>query len=153
MPTIASANVPAPKSWDEFEDIVLAAAKLRWNSTDFFRNGRQGQAQNGVDVWGHDDDGRHIGIQCKNTIGTIKLSSVKEEVANAELFEKSSTASTLPQPQSAMSRCKGLFGSFLRSAARRDCSRSICYSGMTSAKTWRKMRMLSFDITQTEARR
>jgi hypothetical protein len=86
MPTIASANVPAPKSWDEFEDIVLAAAKLRWNSTDFFRNGRQGQAQNGVDVWGH-DDGRHIGIQCKNTIGTIKLSSVKEEVANAELFE------------------------------------------------------------------
>ena len=35
MPTIASSNVPTPKSWDEFEDITLAAAKLRWNSPDY----------------------------------------------------------------------------------------------------------------------
>jgi phosphoglycerol transferase MdoB-like AlkP superfamily enzyme len=51
MPTISSSSIPTPKSWDEFEDIVLAAAKLRWNATDFFRNGRQGQKQDGVDVW------------------------------------------------------------------------------------------------------
>jgi hypothetical protein len=36
MPTIASSKVPPPKSWDEFEDIVLSAAKLRWKSTDFY---------------------------------------------------------------------------------------------------------------------
>ena len=52
--------MPAPKSWDEFEDISLSAAKLRWNSTDFFRHGRLGQKQDGVDIWGHDDDKRHI---------------------------------------------------------------------------------------------
>jgi hypothetical protein len=87
MPTIASSNVPTPKSWDEFEDITLAAAKLRWNSSDFYRNGRQGQKQDGVDIWGHDDDARHIGVQCKNTIDGISLATVKAEIANAEGFE------------------------------------------------------------------
>lgn len=82
MPTISSSSIPTPKSWDEFEDIVLAAAKLRWNATDFFRNGRQGQKQDGVDVWGHDDD-RNIGIQCKNTIDGITLSVIKKEMTNA----------------------------------------------------------------------
>jgi hypothetical protein len=86
MPTISSSNVPAPKSWDEFEDMALAAAKLRWNSPDFYRNGRQGQKQDGVDVWGHDDDARHIGVQCKNTIGGIKLPTVEKEIASAEKF-------------------------------------------------------------------
>ena len=45
MPTLGSAEIPAPKSWDEFEDITLSAAKLRWKSSDFFRHGRQGQKQ------------------------------------------------------------------------------------------------------------
>lgn len=87
MPTIASSAVPPPKSWDEFEDITLAAAKLRWNSTDFQRNGRTGQQQDGVDVYGHDDDDRHIGIQCKNTVGGISLKMVREEVGYAEAFK------------------------------------------------------------------
>ena len=87
MPTIASSVVPSPKSWDEFEDIALASAKLRWNSDDFFRNGRQGQKQDGVDIWGHDDDDNHIGVQCKNTIDGVSLATVKTEIANAESFE------------------------------------------------------------------
>jgi hypothetical protein len=86
MPTISSSKVPAPKSWDEFEDISLSAAKLRWNSTDFFRHGRQGQKQDGVDIWGHDDDGRHIGLQCKNTIDGITLDVIEAEIKNAEKF-------------------------------------------------------------------
>jgi hypothetical protein len=86
-PTIASSNVPCPRSWDEFEDIALAAAKLRWNSSDFYRNGRQGQKQDGVDIWGHDDDNRHIGIQCKNTVNDVSLATVKSEIDNADTFE------------------------------------------------------------------
>lgn len=87
MPTIASSNIPPPKSWDEFEDITLGAAKLRWNSSDFYRNGRSGQKQDGVDIWGHDDDHRHIGVQCKNTVDSISLTTIKKEIANAENFE------------------------------------------------------------------
>lgn len=87
MPTIASSVVPPPKSWDELEDITLAAAKLRWGSVDFQRHGRTGQKQDGVDVFGHDDDDRHIGVQCKNTVGGISISVIEDEVANAEKFE------------------------------------------------------------------
>jgi hypothetical protein len=87
MPTIASSNVPPPKSWDEFEDITLAAAKLRWNSSDFYRNGRPGQKQDGVDIWGHDDDDRQIGVQCKNTVDGISLTTIEEEIANAQAFK------------------------------------------------------------------
>lgn len=87
MPTIASSAVPPPKSWDEFEDITLAAAKLRWGSTDFQRNGRTGQKQDGVDVFGRDDDDRLIGVQCKNSVGGISIQLVREEIANAEQFQ------------------------------------------------------------------
>jgi hypothetical protein len=87
MPTIASSVVPPPQSWDEFEDITLAAAKLRWGSADFQRHGRTGQKQDGVDVFGHDDDDRHIGVQCKNTVGGISMGIIMEEVTNAEMFE------------------------------------------------------------------
>jgi hypothetical protein len=87
MPTIASSVVPPPKSWDEFEDIALAAAKLRWSSDDFHRHGRTGQKQDGVDVYGHDDENRHIGVQCKNTIEGVSMAVVETEIGNAEAFE------------------------------------------------------------------
>ncbi|WP_342151260.1 hypothetical protein [Methylorubrum sp. SB2] len=87
MPTIASSVVPPPKSWDEFEDITLAAAKLRWGSDDFYRHGRSGQKQDGVDVYGLDDKNRQIGLQCKNTVDGVSFAVVEAEVANAETFE------------------------------------------------------------------
>jgi hypothetical protein len=86
MPTIASSNVPPPQSWDEFESIMLSAAKLRWQSSDFYRNGRQGQKQDGVDIWGDDSDGDPIGIQCKNTVDGISAAIVRSEVKKAEAF-------------------------------------------------------------------
>jgi hypothetical protein len=36
---------------------------------------------------GHDDDDRHIGVQCKNTVDGISLATVKAEIASAEAFE------------------------------------------------------------------
>lgn len=86
MPTIASSKVPPPKSWDEFEDITLDAAKLRWGSDEFFRYGRSGQAQQGVDVWGHDEE-ELVGIQCKNTVSGLTLDIVNTEIQNAEAFD------------------------------------------------------------------
>ncbi|MBU6268316.1 MAG: hypothetical protein KGN34_12300 [Sphingomonadales bacterium] len=87
MPTIASSVVPPPKSWDEFEDITLAAANLRWNTNDFQRNGRPGQAQNGVDVFGHDEHGLQLGIQCKNTVGGVSFNVIELEIKSAETFQ------------------------------------------------------------------
>jgi hypothetical protein len=82
MPTIASSYVPPPKSWDEFEDIVLSAAKLRWQEPAFSR----GQKQDGVDVYGCDSENRLICIQCKNTVSGCSIAVINEEVSKAEAF-------------------------------------------------------------------
>lgn len=85
MPTISASRVPPPKTWEEFETITLAASKLRWGHSNFFKNGRQGQRQHGVDIWGEAHN-QMLGVQCKNTAGSITLAMVKDEIENAESF-------------------------------------------------------------------
>lgn len=86
MPTFADSRLPKPSSWDEFEKIVCSVAKIRWDNPDFTRYGRQGQAQDGVDVYGHDKSGALIGLQCKNTIGGLSNAAIFAEVGKAEAF-------------------------------------------------------------------
>lgn len=87
MPTFANLRVAPPRSWDEFEEIVCSAAKNRWSNPDFTRHGRQGQRQDGVDVYGSDQNGVLVGIQCKNTWSGITAKMVEEEVQKAEFFQ------------------------------------------------------------------
>lgn len=79
-------HLPKLVSWDEFEELTLASCNLRWNTSNLSRNGRQGQKQDGVDIFGHDDLHRPIGVQCKNTIAKISKSIVDTEIINAESF-------------------------------------------------------------------
>jgi hypothetical protein len=89
MPTIANSRLPKPSGWDEFEDICLSSFKLRWGNPNLTRHGRQGQEQQGVDIYGNDNLQRLVGIQCKNTIGTINTKIVDTEIINAEKFTPS----------------------------------------------------------------
>lgn len=86
VPTLASMQLPAPKSWDEFEEITLSALKLRWRTTYLFRNGRQGQPQAGVDIWGTDELGRPVGVQCKLSTDALTEKEIAAEIAKAETF-------------------------------------------------------------------
>ena len=86
MPTFADSELPPPKGWEEFEDIVCSAAKNRWGSPDFTRHGRQGQEQFGVDVYGKDEQGQMMGLQCKNTSGKLSVKLIEKEIGNAESF-------------------------------------------------------------------
>lgn len=85
MPTLNAMTLPQPKNWQEFEDIVLAAYRLAWASPSLQKNGRPGQVQNGVDIYGPDDIGRRTGIQCKR-YDKLSFDVVKAEIANAEKF-------------------------------------------------------------------
>jgi len=88
MPTLSTMNVPPPTSWDEFEEITRSALILRWSSPDLERNGRSGQAQHGVDVYGDDHLGRLTGVQCKLvSSGELSMDVVEAEVRKAEGFE------------------------------------------------------------------
>ncbi|HEJ9692727.1 hypothetical protein PFP02_003480 [Proteus mirabilis] len=86
MPTLSNSNIPTPKSWDEFEDITLTALQIRWSNSELFRNGRQGQRQDGVDIYGNNSSGNFVGVQCKNTIRGITEKIVMDEIKNAESF-------------------------------------------------------------------
>ena len=86
MPTVQSMDLPKPSNWQEFESIVRDAQSQRWRSTDLQKNGRQGQSQNGVDIYGVDEIGRPVGIQCKRYKGALTLKVVTDEIDNAERF-------------------------------------------------------------------
>lgn len=49
-------------------------------------HGRQGQKQNGVDIYGNDELARLVGILCKLTTNSINESLIEKEVAHAEIF-------------------------------------------------------------------
>lgn len=87
MPTFGNMMIPAPNGWDEFERIVKSALELRWRTSDLTLHGRQGQKQNGVDIYGTDDLARLVGIQCKLTTNSISESLINEEISNAESFQ------------------------------------------------------------------
>ncbi len=88
MPTLGQMNIPRPKNWDEFQDITLSALKLRWRSSNLQQNGRNGQPQAGVDIYGPDDLGRPVGVQCKLAIESegADIKEIEAEVAKAESF-------------------------------------------------------------------
>jgi Restriction endonuclease len=88
MPTIQMMELPLPTSWQEFETIVRDAQAQRWKSTALQKNGRPGQKQNGVDIYGPDEIGRLVGIQCKRYKEPLTLKSVTDEIVKAEGFDK-----------------------------------------------------------------
>ncbi|WP_442786351.1 restriction endonuclease [Leptothoe sp. PORK10 BA2] len=74
MPVPSTSDLPKPKSWDEFEDIVWEVYARKWQDPHTQRYGRSGQAQNGVDIYGQQNSSKssnsYIAIQCKRYGGT-----------------------------------------------------------------------------------
>lgn len=88
MPTPSTSNLPKPKSWDEFEDIVWEIYTRTWQDPHTQRYGRSGQAQNGIDIYGHlKNSDNYIGIQCKRyEDNRLNWGAIVTEVAKAECF-------------------------------------------------------------------
>jgi len=106
MPSPPTTDLPRPKSWDEFEDIVADVLKRVWNDPYITRNGRSGQKQDGVDIYGQPhhlggaSSGKYAAAQCKET-DSLTLTTVEAEVRNAQGFEPAITeyllATTAPR--------------------------------------------------------
>lgn len=54
-----------PKNWQDFELLCYHLWSAVFKSNVISRNGRQGQNQHGVDIYGTLPDGSFFGIQCK----------------------------------------------------------------------------------------
>lgn len=87
MPTIHVTPFPPDTPWQEFEKLTLHGMALKWESPNLQGEGRPGQDQDGVDIFGLDNLGRPVGIQCKKYNKPLKISQVKKEVALAENFQ------------------------------------------------------------------
>jgi hypothetical protein len=87
MPTLSSLNLPTPKSWEEFEEITLDALRIKWDSPNLQKNGRAGQPQKGVDIYGDDYLCQHVGVQCKKYDVGLTEEIILKEIENAEGFD------------------------------------------------------------------
>lgn len=85
-------QIAPPKDWATFEDLCHALFKRVWNDPLAQKNGRRGQAQHGVDVFGsvNGDRKSYSGVQCKgkdaNYGSEAKLHEILAEVGKAENF-------------------------------------------------------------------
>lgn len=85
-------QIAPPKEWGTFEDLCHALFKRVWQDPLAQKNGRRGQAQHGVDVFGSPNGDRRTyrGIQCKgkdsNYGSKAEWSEVLAEIARAEKF-------------------------------------------------------------------
>jgi hypothetical protein len=88
-------QIAPPREWTVFEDLCLAIFRAEWNDALALKNGRVGQPQHGVDVYGSPQAHRNIfyGVQCKgkerNYGSKATVSELKKELAQAEHFRPS----------------------------------------------------------------
>jgi hypothetical protein len=101
-------DIPPPTNPQDFENLCHAIWECEWSCPTIQRNGRSGQKQRGVDIFGQPHgDSRYHGIQCKvksgDTAGrpTLTRSEIDHEVAEAKFFEPALArliiATTAPQ--------------------------------------------------------
>ena len=79
---IASSQLKKPENWQDFEKLCKKLWGEIWGCSDTIqRNGRLGQSQNGVDVYGlPKDEKAYYGIQCKGKDDYTNSQLTKEEI-------------------------------------------------------------------------
>ncbi len=82
---------PPPRSWEHFEELCADTFQEEWHDGSLIRNGRTGQAQNGVDIVGRMGAEWPVGIQCKRKsvwpVKTVSTAELDEEVEKAKGFQ------------------------------------------------------------------
>ena len=86
-------QIPSPKSWEKFEDLTRALFTAVWRTPLAQKNGRSGQQQHGVDVYGTPQaaPGVNFGVQCKGKNkgygAKATIAEFDAELAKAEKFK------------------------------------------------------------------
>ncbi|MCO7574238.1 hypothetical protein NJH78_30045 [Pseudomonas chlororaphis] len=80
--------MPPPANWQDFQTLIADVAKSKYIEDSVQEYGRQGQSQNGVDVYAVDTLEKHIGIQCKETKSSrLKIKNINDEINKAKNFK------------------------------------------------------------------
>jgi len=87
-----NAQIPPPKNWQDFESLCADLWQEIWADPDTQKNGRGGQRQYGVDVYGQPGcKGIYEGVQCKGKDGRygnqVTETELRDEVEGAKSFK------------------------------------------------------------------
>ena len=94
MSSLLNKQIPPPASWEKFEDMCCDLWRLLWHDPNAQKNGRKGQAQSGVDVFGRPDEGSEwAGVQCKG-----KDNYAEKTLTEKELRDEVNKAKNFPSP-------------------------------------------------------
>lgn len=85
-------HLEQPTNWQDFEDLCYILWKFIWQDRHTQKNGRQGQAQHGVDIYGVPHGSSYYeGVQCKGKNADLKskltIAEIKEELTKAKKFK------------------------------------------------------------------
>jgi hypothetical protein len=93
MTDFSSISIPPPSNWQDFERLTRLLFEHSLGDPQAQNNGRQGQRQHGVDVYGHrgGGDGPLVGVQCKGKDadygGEVTETELREEVKKSASFK------------------------------------------------------------------
>ena len=91
MSPLASTQIPKPSDEQAFERASVVLWRCLLNDPNVSRNGRRGQRQNGVDIYGirNSDPDHVVGIQCKlkSDGHCLTEKEIRGELKNALTFE------------------------------------------------------------------
>lgn len=82
-----------PENWQDFEELCKILWGEIWNCSEIKKNGRPGQVQNGVDIYGKPswEKAEYYGIQCKGkddySNATLTENEILKEIENAKKFK------------------------------------------------------------------
>lgn len=85
-------QIPPPRNWQDFESLCCDLWARVWNDPNTQKNGRGGQSQHGVDIFGSPSNayGKYYGIQCKGkdnySESILTISELNSEVEKASNF-------------------------------------------------------------------
>ncbi|MGB7290549.1 MAG: tetratricopeptide repeat protein [Thermodesulfobacteriota bacterium] len=81
MPTFARLQIPPPGNWEDFETLCCDLWREIWEDPNTQKNGRQGQAQHGVDIYGRpNQENSWAGVQAKGKDHYIERLLTEHEV-------------------------------------------------------------------------
>lgn len=86
--SLSNRSLPKPENWQDFEFQTWLLFRAELNDSATEQNGRQGQAQHGVDVFGRRKGKNWVGIQCKQKMNEgVSEAELRAEVTKAKSFD------------------------------------------------------------------
>ncbi|MFY9824448.1 MAG: hypothetical protein WAM82_23935 [Thermoanaerobaculia bacterium] len=90
-PSLPTLSLPPLRNWQDFEDLCCDLMRRVWNDPYTQKNGRSGQSQKGVDIYGQpNQEADWAGMQCKLkdqlTGGRLSLAEIKKDIESAKKF-------------------------------------------------------------------